>query len=246
MGMVHGEVAVLGISNLLQSLVANRREGYLTLREGDRKKVLHLSARGIRLVSGARRANPLGEILIRVGQLGRDELRRLLAEQRLTRRPLGELIVRRGLMKQKQLDEALRDQAAEEIYEVFDWQNATFGFIEADEVRAPANEGPLSAIVLEGNLMSVLLEAARRADELAEVRKVLPDPDASLERRRGALPVKAPDLDQGATREAILLTDGRRTVEQILEASVYPRFVLLRTLRELVVRGVMEVRAKAG
>ena len=192
MGMLHGEVAVIGISDLLQSLVSNAREGYLTLREGDRKKVLHVTARGIRLISGARRAHPLEDILIRVKGFGQDELRRFLCEQRLTGLTLDALIVRRKLLTREQLDQELRDQAAEEIYEVFDWKNATFGFVDDDEVRAPEDEGPLSAVVVEGDVMPVLLEAARRQDEMTRIRKVLPRLDASLERRRGALPITAP------------------------------------------------------
>ena len=67
MGMIRGDLTVLGISNLLQMISANRREGYLTLQQDERKMVLHVAETGLRLVSGARRSNLLGEILIRTG-----------------------------------------------------------------------------------------------------------------------------------------------------------------------------------
>ena len=148
MGMMRGDLTVLGISNLLQMISANHREGYLTLRQDDRKMVLHVAETGLRLVSGARRSNPLGEILIRMGKLTRGELRSLLAEQRLTRRPLGELVTRRGILSPMQLESALQEQVAEEVYDLFTWAEASFSLVDARDSRPPDNEGPLATIFL--------------------------------------------------------------------------------------------------
>ncbi|HXX94060.1 MAG TPA: DUF4388 domain-containing protein, partial [Planctomycetota bacterium] len=125
MGEIRGDVEVLGISNLLQMLSLNRCEGYLTILQEGQKKVIHFLGEGIRLVSGARRTNPLGEILIRTGRLTRDQLDELLAEQRRTGTPLGELVSARGVLEKSVISSALREQVAEEIYDLFTWSGAT-------------------------------------------------------------------------------------------------------------------------
>ena len=84
MGQIKGDVEVLGISNLLQTLSMAGCKGYLTIVLEGQKKVIHFLDDGIRLISGARRTNPLGEILIRTGKITRDQLDELLAEQRRT------------------------------------------------------------------------------------------------------------------------------------------------------------------
>src|SRR5579862_3325149 len=92
MGTIKGDVEVLGISNLLQMLSMAGCKGYLSIFQDSQKKVIHFQDEGIRLVSGARRTNPLGEILIRTGKITRDQLDELLAEQRRTATPLGEIV----------------------------------------------------------------------------------------------------------------------------------------------------------
>ena len=83
MGEIRGDVEVLGISNLLQMLSMNRCEGFLTIQLEGQKEVLHFLQEGIRLVAGARRTNPLGEILIRTGKITRDQLEVTVEENQL-------------------------------------------------------------------------------------------------------------------------------------------------------------------
>lgn len=242
MGMIRGDLTVLGISNLLQVLSTNHREGYLTLRQGEQKKVLHLTVAGVRLVCGARRINPLGEILIRIGKLTREELKSLLSEQRLTRRPLGELVLRRGILTTAQLENALREQVAEEIYDLFAWPQASFSFVDAQDTRPPVNEGPLSTVVLNCGMMTILLEAARRLDELNEIRSVIPDTDRVVERHEPGVFSDDPELDGDAVREILRRVNGKRSIGEIIDGSVYPKFMVLRTLYDLVVRGAVRIQ----
>ena len=119
MGTIKGDVEVLGISNLLQMLSMNRCKGFLTITLDGQKKVMQFFDDGIRLVSGARRTNPLGEILMRTGKITRDQLDELLAEQRRTGTPLGEIVSRREILDPAVIQSALREQVAEEIYDLF-------------------------------------------------------------------------------------------------------------------------------
>jgi len=57
---------------------------------------------------------------------------------------------------------ALREQVAEEIYDLFTWTGARFTFLEAVDGAAPPDQGPLASVVLSftqihgGNTMNVV------------------------------------------------------------------------------------------
>jgi CheY-like chemotaxis protein len=242
MGRIHGDVSVLGISNLLQMLSMNSCRGFLVVQQDGQKKVIHFQDPGIRLVSGARRTNPLGEILMRTGRITREQLDELLAEQRRTGTPLGELVTTRGILASTVIESALREQVAEEIYDLFTWSEASFDFFEGNATEPLFEPGPLAAVPLDQNMMSIMIEAARRVDELARIQSLIPD--VRLVPQRLELPalLDDPSLDRSAIEDIIPLVDGSRSVGHIIEESLFPKFTVLRTLYGLTQRGVLKIR----
>jgi CheY-like chemotaxis protein len=242
MGTIKGDVEVLGISNLLQMLSMSGCKGYLTIFQENQKKVILFQDEGIRLVSGARRTNPLGEILMRTGKITRDQLDELLAEQRRTATPLGEIVSRRGILDQTVIHSALREQVAEEIYDLFTWTGATFMFAEAAGSVPPGDPSPLANVLLDANVMSLMIEAARRVDELARIQSVIPDVRLVAERLELPASLDDPSLDRNAIEDILPLVDGERSVGHIIEESLFPKFTVLRTLYGLAQRGVIKIK----
>jgi CheY-like chemotaxis protein len=244
MGEVRGDVDVLGISNLLQMLSMNGCKGFLTIHQESQKKVLHFMDEGIRLVAGARRTNPLGEILIRTGKLTRDQLDELLAEQRRTGMPLGEIVQLRGILTKSVIESALREQVSEEVYDLFTWEDARFIFGTGADAQPPADSGPLAGVILDANMMSLMIEAARRVDELARIQSVIPDVRLVAERLELPASLDDPGLDRNAIEDVLPLVDGERSVGHIIEESLFPKFTVLRTLYGLAQRGVIKIKDK--
>ena len=242
MGRIHGDVAVLGISNLLQMLSMNRCRGFLIVHQEGHKKVIHFLEEGMRVVSGARRTNPLGEILMRTGRITREQLDELLAEQRRTGTPLGEIVSRRSILEAGVIQSALREQVAEEIYDLFTWSDATFDFMEASDAPPPPDHGPLAHIVLETSMMSIMIEAARRVDELARIQSIIPDIRLVPERLELPASLDDPSLDRASIEDILPLVDGERSVGHIVEESLFPKFTVLRTLYGLAQKGVIKIR----
>jgi CheY-like chemotaxis protein len=242
MGEIRGDVDVLGISNILQMLSMNGARGFLTIYQEGQKKVIHFLDQGMRLVSGARRTNPLGEILIRTGKITREQLDEILAEQRRTGAQLGEIVCGRKILDESVITSALREQVAEEIYDLFTWSDAKFAFTASTEGPPTGSAGPLSSVILDTNMMSLMIEAARRVDELANIQSIIPDVRLVAERLELPASLDDPSLDRNAIEDILPLVDGQRSVGHIIEESLFPKFTVLRTLYGLAQRGVIKIR----
>ena len=246
MGTLKGDVDILGLGNLLQLLSMNRREGILTLAHAEDKKTIHYSEQGIRLLSSTmRRLNKLGKILLRRKRITREDLEALLKEQRLLGWKLGQIALTSGLVRKDDIEAALLEQVEDEIYDLFMWENATFEFVDG---KAPPKQAdtPLADLTFGKSVTSLVLEAARRADELLMIRKILTDDDLTIHRL--GFDVQADELgeDIEVVDSILPLLNGRRTFREILHASVYPRFVTMRAVYRLLSLGYLKAKNKKG
>jgi hypothetical protein len=246
MGTLKGDVDILGLGNLLQILSMNRREGLLTLDNGDDRKTIHFGEQGIRLISSTmRRVNKLGKILLRRRRITKEDLDALLKEQRLLGWKLGQIALTSGLVRKEDVETALFEQVEEEVYDLFMWQDATFDFADG---KAPSRQSdtPLSELTFGKSVTSLVLEAARRADELLMIRKILADEDVTLHRL--GFDVQADELGEDLeVIDAVLpLVNGRRTFRDVIQASVYPRFVTMRAVHRLITLGYMKAKNRKG
>lgn len=245
MARLQGELDLIGIDNLFQALSSRKAEGFLDVARDGRHIILAISPGGIRVVSGVRQTRPLGEILLRAGKITKDQLDDMLAEQQKSAAPLGEIVIQRGFLPRSVIESALRKQVAEEIHELFSWTGAHFGFEPASEGTRHPNEGPRSTIVLDGNVMGIMLEAARRTDELQQIRALIPDDQLVPILMELPSCLDDPGLDRPAVEEIVPLVDGERSVEDILEASLHPKFTVLRTLYGLAMSLVIKIRDRS-
>ena|SRR5436190_3174794 len=229
-----GDLGILGLGNLLQVISMVQGQGFLTVSQGEHKKTIQFSNQGtIRLVSGVRRAIPLGQILVRSNKITKEQLEELLAEQRQSQRRLGDLVIEKGIVTREGIDAALRDQVQEEIYELFAWEDGRFYFAEADSDALPSGAGPLSSVSLDSNMISLMVEAARRVDEMKLIRSEIPV-DQLIPQRTGP-PATVQDIQAAgpAAKEILALVDGFHSIDQIIHISAYPKFTVLHALYEL-------------
>src|SRR6185436_15425334 len=105
---------------------------------------------------------------------------------------------------------------------------------------------PLAALAIRADVTSLLLEAARRADELLQIRKTLPDDGTKVQKI--AREIHADQLGEDVVRvDAILpLITGRRTLKAILQSSIYPKFATLRAVHKLLTHGYAKAKDRAG
>jgi hypothetical protein len=247
MPVLKGDVEILGLGNLLQILAMNRREGILSLFQKDDKKAIHFSPKGMRLLSSTmKRINKLGKILLRRKRISKDDLDALIKEQKLLGWKLGQIAVESGLVQKKDVEEALREQIEEEIFDMFMWREAAFEFAEGRVPKQQEENNPLAGVTFDANMTSLILEAARRADELFMIRKILSDDDMSL--TKFPFEIQAEELggDIDVVDDILPIINGRRTVREVVNASIYPRFISMRAIYRLLILGYIKAQDRKG
>jgi hypothetical protein len=246
MAILKGDVEILGLGNLLQLLAMNHKEGILSLYRDEDKKTIHLSSKGMRLLSSSmKRINKLGKILLRKKRISKEDLDALLKEQKLLGWKLGQIAVESGLVQKKDVEEALREQIEEEIFDMFMWREAAFEFAEGKAPK-PEQSNPLAGVTFDANMTGLILEAARRADELLMIRKILSDDDMSLTKFPFEIQVDELGGDIDVVDDILPLINGRRTVREVVNGSIYPRFISMRAIYRLLVLGYIKAQDRKG
>ncbi len=246
MGILRGDVDILGLGNLLQLLAMNKREGVLTLSRGTARKTLHFGPQGMRLLSSSmRRINKVGRILLRRRRIKAGDLEQLLREQKLLGWKLGQTAVASGLVKKRDVEEALREQVEEEIFDMFMWDGAGFEFVEGARTPHPL-DGPLASLTVEAHVTALVLEAARRADELLLIRRTLNDDEMVLRTTGAPLNPEALGGIYEAAVSIFRLIDGERTLRQIVAASICPRFMTMQAVYRLFTGGFVGGQDRRG
>jgi hypothetical protein len=236
MGILKGDVDLIGLATLLQALSQNGRQGVLTLIRGMDRKSIHFGPDGMRLLETTmKRPNKLGRILIRRRLLSPTQLRSMLDEQKRGGGLLGSMFLKARLVTPQAVELALREQIEEEIFDMFMWEDAAFEFAEGPPRRNP--ETPLSEVTFDANITSMLLEAARRADELKLFRKLVSDESMILRRTTHEIFADLLGDDLECIDAIFPIINGKRTVGEIVGVSIFPRFATLRALYRLISLG---------
>jgi hypothetical protein len=244
-----GHVDLMGLGNLLQLLAMHKLEGVLTVTKGGEKQTIHLGPEGIRLLGSTvprvRRLSRLATKLSGRTLITPERLKNLLGKEKLLGWTLGQALFSNEQLSSERIHEALRHQVEEEILDLFVWEKAVFSFQELRPSRGQM-AAPLAALPIRADVTALLLEAARRADELLQIRRSLPDETTKVQK----LPreIHADELGEDLVRvDAILpLINGHRTLKAILQASIYPRFATMRAVHKLLKLGYAKAKDRAG
>jgi CheY-like chemotaxis protein len=246
MSELRGDVAILSFPDLLQHLANNQRAGVLNIVQGPMQKAIYMSPDGMRLLStSTRKTSSLGEILIRTRKITRAQLDRLLAEQQKTGRRLGELVSRQGMVTKQDIETALREQAQEEIYDLFSWLDAKFEFHEGPPPPKPP-DFPLAEVVVDASPTSIMLEAARRADELNVIMKEVRDEQMIPIRTRKPFSSENHGINPDLLAAVYAQISGRVGIAEVIRLSLYPRFEALRAMYVLSKKEFIKILDREG
>lgn len=229
-----GQVRDVGLPEVFRLLTMGAKTGVLKVRRGRTWGVVHFQDGRLYYAASSVNGSPLGERLVRAGELSRSDLRSLLAEQRATGNPslLGELIVQRGLVPEEVLQSFLQEQIEDSVFNLFSLAEADFEFV--------TEKAPSDRLVVALDAEAVVMECCRRLDEWRIMMQRL----GSLEKvPHPARDPVGPEIRFAAEEWGVLcFVDGRRDLNTIVAESGLNRFKAARIVYGLVSRGLLVLR----
>lgn len=235
-----GEIKELGMAGILQFISQNQMTGVLVLEEGDRTINLRFSEG--KIVAALPTPELVGEMLVRVGLLGDDDLARALDVQKRTLQRLGDVLLRLDMVTQEDLAEVLQLQVREGVFKALEWKSGEFLFeprvIEFDSIVNPRVE-----------IEPLLLDGLRLVDELPILRSRLGSFDQIVRKVSAGAPdgFESPDEDGGdaefTAQERVVhdMTNGRRSIQEVIDLSKMGEYQGCEALVSLLGRGRVEL-----
>jgi hypothetical protein len=231
-GRLRCDVSVLCFSDLFVHLFNSGKCGVLTVYQGTMKKSFYVNSEGVSLLSTTGQARSMGEMLLRTRKITRAQLDQLLDEKSVSGRRLAELVQGRQLLTEEDVRRAKREHIEEELHEVFTWKDAVCEFAEAPPPRMIENF--YAGVVVSKAATALMLESARRSDELSRIMSDLGDEQLVPVSLKGWNGDPLEDVSTDLLYSVYRGIDGCSNVSEVVRHSLYPRLEALRALHAFV------------
>lgn len=238
MTSLKGNLNSVDLANIFQMLSLNQREGTLYIFEGASRKAIWFGRDGVSILSkGRSKSDSLGRILLRYDRITAEQLAEALQKRQESGRLLGQVLVEEGVCSRADVEEALQIQIQEEVYSLFIWKDAQFEFVEGDPDDEFLSEGVQK---LTFNVNSLIMEAAKRVDEWEWIQSVVPDAQEVFRYTGTNVDLADSIFQESYSSKVLAAIDGRRSVEEIIEASYVNRFEVCKICAILIEGGAIE------
>jgi len=231
---IEGQIRDVGLADICQLLAMGRKTGCLTVIDGANFGYIYFKDGRVIYSTVLNRPDRLGEILVRNNVVTRQELSDAMETQAHRQgKRIGRILIERGSLSQEQLDRFVTIQIEEAVYHLFSWTQGSFHF---DPDQRPDASTSTSVSL---NPESLLLEAARRVDELSIIQKKI----TSLQLIFTVLhrPETGSEVHLTQEQERVLsLLNGERTVEEVVQESGLVEFDVSKAIYALLQAGFVE------
>ena len=230
------DLNILDLPSIFKSISDNRRSGTLRIRAGREEKAVFFDEGHVQAVYSPGKLTLLGEALLRAGHIDEDTLDRAVIKQKASGERLGAVLIKTGKITDEDLLRALQVQISEEVCELFSWKDIHCEFAAGP---APANLFSPDQLAQKIKLLpdALVMEAARRMDELELIRATLPSG------RDVPVVANPPEAADGSPQaELVALADGIRDVDDILTRARMGKFRAMKTLKLLVEKETLRLK----
>jgi len=159
-----GDFDPSSLASILQLLSNEKKTGVLRVVSDDNEVRIFIQDGAIIYAMGSQKEGRLGHLLISKGLITPDQLQQCLAEARSQKLAMGKILVGRGIISSEQLKSVIRKQAEFIVFNLFFWDQGSFEYSDA---RLNLN----GLVVTRLDIMSIILEATRRIDEMSILKK---------------------------------------------------------------------------
>jgi hypothetical protein len=235
-----GNLSTVNLADVFQVLSRGNSTGLLRIQAPEGPRFVEIQNGAISIAGRSAGRIMLGDLLISRGLLDEEQLNQGLKIQRETSKMLGQVLLEMGMVSMEHLEEALRFQVEEEVCELFTLGKGDFDFLAGALLDAKiAPGGGLVRMQIDPN--SLLLEAARRADEWKAIEKRIPS--QSFLFKLTAEGSKILSSGEGLSPEGLVilrLAQDSRTIEAMVQKACLGRLNTNQMLVELWDAGLVE------
>lgn len=229
-----GDLEAFHLTSIMQLLYEESKTGVLKVTHKDREAVVLLQEGNVIYAKGTHEKYRLGALLLNQDLLTKGQLMECLTEAKEKKSALGKVLIAKGYIKDEALQAVIQKQAEEIIFDLFFWEHGEFEYKDAT-----LNLDGL--VVSRLSIMKLVMEASRRVDEMAIIRKQIPDETIIL------YPVAPKGGQEGiklsALEKRVLgFIDGHRSVRDVLQSSGLDDFPAYQALHSLLSSGLIERR----
>jgi hypothetical protein len=231
---INGNLETFPLGSLLQILSYENKTGRLKIRSETNEVQIIMHEGDIVFATEAQKSNRIGLLLMNHGLITQDVLEESLKLSRERSQGIGKTLVQEGHISIAKLNAFLMKQAENSIYNVFLWKSGEFSYTDT----------PINLKGVAGNkldTMNILLEAARRIDEFAVLKKRIPDDQGILEAAAPSGNKREVNLNEDEWR-LLSLIDGKSTVRNILDQTGYDDFTGYQIVNTLLSSGEIEIK----
>lgn len=227
---IKGSLKEASLPDVLQLLALGKKTGCLAIADRQNFGSIYFEDGRICYASLVNRRDRIGDLLRKNQLVTNDQLDQAIRVQEAHRdRRLGDILIEMGAVAREKLERLLFLQIEEAVYHLFTWTQGSFNF-EAG-VRPDTQVFTVSI-----NPESLLLEGARRVDELSQIEKKIPSYDLIF----AIDPAHPPtgDVELSPEQQRLLpLLDGTRDVRQMIDECSLIEFDAIQALYGLITAG---------
>ncbi len=155
-----GNIKYIPLAVIFEELRTEKATGTLTLKAERVEKSVFFKGGEVIFAKSTDGNDRLGEILVKVGKLKREDLDRalVLSRKHLGLKKMGAILVENGMVTPKELFNALKTQVNDIIVSLFSWSKADYSFTE---------QLPADVIPLQINIKGLISEIIKRLKKQA-------------------------------------------------------------------------------
>ena len=227
-----GNFETFNLNSIFQLLSGDQKTGVLKVKNEDKEIRIYLKDGEIIYATGSQKNERLGHFLKSSGVISEEKLQEALKKSKAEKKALGKILIDQGILTSRKLQEIIHQQIEHMIFNLFLWDKGEFEY----------NDAAINVkgmVVAKINMLSLLLEASRRIDEISILRKNISN-DTQTYRLTAQAGNKSEITLSSAELKILGLVDGQRSVRQVIIDSGFDEYAAYKNLYSLLSSGLIE------
>jgi hypothetical protein len=220
-----GDLSAFPVADFVAFMHQMRLSGLLTVATGGVERSISFKQGEVRGARSESHLEQIGEVVIRLGYVTREQLESIEPGAKL----FGRTLVEKGYLKASELMKCLEEQVTAVFHAVLIAKEGVFHLLDQGDLEVPG-------VPLSIDTYGLLMDGIRRIDEMSLFTSKIPGAHAFLRRREPKRPITLQPMEQ----TLLDLVDGRRRVSDVAQAAHLSDFEALKILFHLAETGHVE------